>query len=142
MYNRGARNLANGDVAWDSSDIRCLLVTSTYSPNKDHNTVSQITNELNGGNYVRKTLANKTVTQVDASDRVVLDADDIPWTALGAAAGTPKYAIIYFEGGGTDATRELIGFIDLDNGSGIPAPNGGDYTVAWHSTNGMFYHQT
>lgn len=137
MYNRGATNLLKS-LDWTSSDLRLLLVTSSYTPNKDHNTVSQVSaDELSGGNYTRVTLSGKTATQDDTNDRAVADATDAVFPALQLAAGTPKYAIVYYEGGGTDATRELVCYIDL--GTADP-PNGTDYTIVF-STSGVAYNQ-
>lgn len=136
MYNRGSTNLIKS-LDWTSSDLRMLLVTSSYSPDKDHNTVSQITNELSGGNYARVSLSGRTATQDDSTDRAVADATDAVFTALQAVAGTPKYAIVYYEGGGTDATRELVCFIDLGVAD---TPNGTDYTIVF-SVSGVAYLQ-
>lgn len=132
VYNRGAKILVDGTVDWDGSpDVRAALVTSTYTPDKDHNTVSQLTNELSGGNYVRKVTASRVITENDASDRVELDLADITWTALQAAAGTPKYLILYLHDAGGDAASQLIAALDL--GASPPTPNGGDYTVSFAS---------
>jgi|GEM_PF-383990 len=133
LYNRGSFLLL-GTVPWAGvADVRVLLVTAAYVPDPDQNTVSQlVADELSAGggsNYVRKATASRTLTENDAANQTELNADDITWVALGAAAGTPKYAIVYYEGGGTDMTRELICYLDL--GVGPPSPNGGDYTVAW-----------
>lgn len=129
-YNTGLRRVSAGDINWTTDDIRCLLVTSSYTPNQDtHEFVSDITNELSGGNYVRKTLANKTAAEDDASDRVDLGADNVTWTALEAVAGTPAYAIIY-KHVTVDADSQLIGWIEFTT---PPAPNGGDWTAKWNN---------
>ena len=134
MYNRGARLMSDGTIDWDgATDVRILLTTSSYTPDRDHNFVSDVTNELSGGGYVRKATASRSVTEDDANDRVILDLADVTYTALGAVAGTPKYAVFYVEAG-TDATRALICWIDLGS---APAPNGGDYTLQWDGTVGI-----
>ena len=131
VFNRGAYILlADAGVSWDgSTDVRVLLVTSTWTPDPDLNFVSQLTNELSGGNYVRKATASRTLTEDDANNQVVLDAADITWTALGAAAGTPAYAIAY-KYNASDAAAELIAWDALTS---PPIPNGGDYTVQWNA---------
>ncbi|MEQ1494502.1 MAG: hypothetical protein ABL912_01910 [Novosphingobium sp.] len=129
VYNRGAKIITDGTVDWDGATTAgVLLVTSSYTPNKDHNVVTDLTNELSGSGYVRKTSASRTLTENDTLDRVEYDLADITWNALGAAAGTPKYAIIYYEGASTDGTRELIAFIDLGS---APTPDGSNYKVSW-----------
>ena len=136
LYNRGKLIMVDGTVTWGTTVVNCLLVTSSYTPNADHNFVSEVTaNELSGGNYVRKTLANEAgPTEDDTNDRITYNADDITWTALQAAAGTPAYAIIYDDTAGTDATKELIAWITLTS---PPTPNGGDYQVQWDAA-GLF----
>lgn len=130
LYNNALELFANADLDWVNDDIRCLLTTSSYTPNQDtHAFVSSVTNELSGGNYVRKTLAGKATTQDDANDRAELSADNVTWTALGAAAGTPLYAVIY-KFITNDAASPLIGWVELTS---PPAPNGGDYTVKWNN---------
>jgi hypothetical protein len=54
LYNNAKEQFARGAVNWASDDIRCLLTTSSYTPDIDsHDFVSSVTNELSGGNYVR-----------------------------------------------------------------------------------------
>lgn len=133
VYNRGKYNLGNGVTVWGTTTIGVALVTSTYTPNADHNVMSDITNELSGGGYARGTLSGKTVTENDTNDRVEYNASKQTFTALQAAAGTPQYAIIYDNTTGADGTRELLAWVDL----GTPdVPNGNDYEVRWNGTDG------
>ncbi len=135
LYNRGKKILSDASLAWTGAgDFRVLLVTSSYTPNVDHNTVSQITNELSGGGYARVALSGKSgPTQDDANDRVSFDASDATFVTLGAAAGTPAYAIVY-KYNAADASAELVGYFALTT---PPTPNGGDYTIVW-PTVGLF----
>jgi hypothetical protein len=127
LYNNALELISNGEIDWVDDDIRCLLVTSSYTPDRDtHDFVDDITNELSGGNYVRKALTTAT-TQNNTDDRADLSADNVTWTALEAAAGTPALAIIYKQVT-NDADSPLLGWIELTT---PPAPNGGDYTLRW-----------
>lgn len=134
MFNRGMYVLTDGATPWTSSDFRALLVTSSFSFDPDLNTVSQITNELSGGGYARVALSSKTRTEDDSLNRVVFDAADATFAALGLAAGTPARVIVY-KYNASDASAELISCHDLTS---PPAPNGGDYTIVWASS-GLFY---
>jgi hypothetical protein len=141
VYNNAKELFANGGLDWNTDDMRCLLVTSSYSPNIDtHVFVSDVTNELSGGGYVRKTLTGETVTQNNTDDRADLSADNVTWTALGAAAGTPAKAII-FKFVSVDGDSPIVGHVDLTS---PPTPNGGDYTVKWNngSTSGDIFRLT
>lgn len=119
----GGYALLFGDCPWEAGDIRLLLTTSGYTPNTAHATVTDVTDELVGGGYVRKALDRKTV----AADR--LDASDVVWSGL-SAAGAPKYAVLFWEGSGSDAGRQLISWLDL----GTPTiPDGRDFRIQWAS---------
>lgn len=129
LYNRGTYRIVNQNFNWTSTSVGVLLVTSTYTPAYTHNFVSDITNELTGGGYARLTaIASRTITEDDTNHRVILDGADIQFPSLGAAAGTPQYAIIYDNTNGTDATRDLVGYIDLGT---PPTPDGNNYNIAW-----------
>ncbi len=134
VYNRGKKMLGNGDAIWGSTTIGVILVASGYTPDVDHNFVSDLTAELSGGNYVRKVLASKAVTENDTDDRFEYAATAVTWTALEAAAGSPTKAIIYDNTNGSDATRDLIAWIELQS---PPVPNGGDYVVQWDQAAGV-----
>jgi hypothetical protein len=72
------------------------------------------------------TLANKTV--VDG----VFDADDSMFTSVPAQTGTAsaEEAILLYRDSGTEATSELIAYIDT--ATGLPVtPNGGNIVVTW-----------
>ena len=130
LYTSGAAALAE-DVDWTATDLRVILTTSSYTPDADHAFVDDVTNELSGGNYARTVLATRTITVDTVNDRAVLDAADTVFTALQAAAGTPGYAVVYVEEGGSDAARRLICWVSL---TGAATPTGADYTIAWAST--------
>lgn len=134
VYNRG-KALVLGSFNWSSSNVGVALVTTTYTPNADHNFVSDLTNELSGGGYARQTTVDsRSVTEDDTNDRVDLVAQKVTFPSLGAAAGTPKYAIVYDNTNGTDATRELIAWVDLGS---APVPDGNNYEIRWNGTDGV-----
>lgn len=103
-YN-AAKKMSN--FAWATDTICVALVKSTFTVNIDHDFLSDTNiagNELSGGNYVRKVLANKTVTVNDTNDNTEYDADDVTWTALQAAAGAAVGALFYKRVGADDTT--------------------------------------
>jgi hypothetical protein len=148
FYNRAARKIADGTIALSTDTLKVMLVTSVYTPNRDHDFVDAggasdpIDAELSGTGYVgglggagRKTLTTKTFSEDDANDRGEMDCDDITWTAINA--GTAAAAIVIREGG-SDAASELIAYID----SGFPkTTNGGDLTLQINAE-GLFWFQT
>lgn len=134
VYNRAKKNLMDGTIDLDTSAIKVLLVTSAYTPDADHNFVSQVSaNELvnvSGTGYARKTLSSKTVTQDDTNNLAYFDAADLSYTAINA--GTAKAAIVFYDTG-SDATAVLIAYIDQGFGAGV-ATNGSDLTLTWPAT--------
>ena len=131
VYNRGKAVLANGTVDWDTTAVKVMLVTSTYTYNVDHNTRSQVTNEITNGGYTAGgvNLTGRVVTQNDTNDRAELAASNTLFASL--AAGDQPYAAIVYRNSGAAATDDLISYNVLTT---PPAPNGGDYTIVWDAT--------
>ena len=131
IYTRFFSQIANGGLDFDAvgTVIRALLErsTSTYTPNKDHDFVSDLTGlvECSVASYARQTLANKAVNIDDANDRVELDFDDIAFGNL-ETGQTVRALILYQQTGGSDATPAddpLIAYVDT--ATGLPAALGG-----------------
>lgn len=138
MPNKFRTLLLNSGINLLTDTIKVMLVSNTYTPDKDHSFVSSITSgttkELSGTGYVagfggsgRKTLASKTVTQNDTSDIGYFDAADVTWTGINA--GTVGYVVVLKEVT-SDADSPIIAIHDV---SPDVVTNGGDYTVQWAS---------
>lgn len=136
LYNTALEKLLDGTINLDgSADVRCLLVKSGYTFDPDHDVVSDITpgsNELSVAGYARQTCAGEIITRVDASDRVMFDMDDVTFAAL--TAGQTIIAAILFIHTGSDATAQLLAYIDIAD----TATNGGDVVIQWNAS-GVFY---
>lgn len=134
IYTRFAERMASGNLNWASAVVRVMLErsTSTYSPNKDHDYVSDLTGfvEISVASYARQTAANKAVNVDDANDRVELDLDDVNFGNL-ESGQTVRAVVLYLQTGGNDSTPNddaLIGY--LDTAGGLPAVlGGGAFTV-------------
>jgi hypothetical protein len=93
VYQSGLMKCLDGTIVLLTDTIKALLVSDAYTPNKDHDFVSEVT-EISGasgytggfGGAGRKTLASKTLTVDDANDRFVFDAADVSYGALGTGA--------------------------------------------------------
>lgn len=132
-YNSLGALAAGAGVGWTTATIRVLLVSSSYTYDADHATVADVSaSELGVSGYARQTIASPTVTTDSANNRVVLDAADMTFSALGAGA-TLGGAIVFKRVGGSDASSDpLIAFIDTND----LILNGGDAIVQW-SANGI-----
>lgn len=135
IYNSAKVAMIDGTIDLDTDTINVLLVTSSYTPNKDtHDFRDDVTNEVVGTGYSAggMALVSKTVTQDNTNDRAVFDADDLVWTT---ATITARAAVLYKARGGASSADELIAHIDfLADKSSTAA----DFTIQWHA-DGIFY---
>jgi hypothetical protein len=131
VYNRGMFDSGSGNV-WGTMDSRILLVGTGYTVNRDHDFVADVVaNEISTTNYSRITMTGEVLTLDDTNDRVLNDADDVVWTALGPATGGPVVAAgIVFRQTGSDATAPLWFFMD----GADTQVNGGNLTYQWAAT--------
>jgi len=134
FFNKAKAALLSGEINWASDTIKLSLMEDTYTPNQaSQDYWSQISSEeCSGTGYTTKTLANKAVTEDDANNKSIADADDITWTGLNV--GTVKGAVIWKDTG-NPATSPLICWIDT---GGFPiTTNGGDVTIQFNAS-GIF----
>jgi hypothetical protein len=147
VYNIAKKKFADGALNWgvDDGSIKVMLVTSAYSPNKDHIYVDDGVSaasarpgqcEVTGTGYAggwagsgRKAIDNAGATyttQDDTNDLAKLDADDIVWSGINV--GAVQAAVIY-KSITSDAASYLIAYIDS---GGFPVTtDGGNLTIAW-----------
>ena len=134
-YNSGLRDVADRTIDLVADTIKIILVTSSYTPDKDHDFADDLTNELSGTGYTggfngsgRKTIGSKAFATDTTNDRVTFTFGAVTWTAINA--GSPKYAILVKEITNDAATR-LIAYLDL----GTVTTLGGDLTITPDATN-------
>jgi hypothetical protein len=128
-------NKGHGGQDFVNDDMRIVLLASGYTFNADHDFVSDLTSELSGTGYSRKTLAGKTLTINDTSDRGIHDADDVVYTGANFTGGD-VYASYLYEYNASDAAAQLRSYNQLTTPQ---TTNGGDYTHQWDATNGIYY---
>lgn len=131
-YNNAAKHLMNGDVAFLTDTIKCILLAS-YTFAATHDTLADVLaagTEATGGGSTGYTargqaLASKTITT--SGTVTTLDCADIVWTT--ASGGTLAAAFcVYYKDTGTNSTSFVIGMDDL--GGTATATNGGTFTQA------------
>jgi len=137
IYNNAKNLIGEGSITWDSlaQTYQILLVNASYVPNIDTDLyVSSVTNELTGGNYVRKTLTGRTATTDTGNDRCDFKADNVTWSAI--SAGTAAAAVL-FKFVSSDSDSPLIAYISFTS----TVTNGGDLTLKWDGqlTNGRLF---
>jgi hypothetical protein len=118
IYNSFHEDLARGNIDLDTDTFKMMLVTSTYSPNKDtHADRADVTNEVSGTGY---TAGGKTVTctvaRDNANDRTTLTFAAESWAS---STITARGAVVY-KSTGTAANDLLVFYNDF----------GGDITTS------------
>ena len=116
------------DIESDSG-LKAMLLSTAYTPNKDHDFVNDINaNELSGTGYTggfngsgRKAIASRSLVQDDTGDVAYMDCADITWTAINA--GTIGYIAVVKEVT-SDPDSVIIAIIDVAD----VATDGGNYT--------------
>lgn len=132
LYNAGVRDLFKGANAIDTATYKVLLErsTSSYTPNKDDDSIGAMTGlvEISVVSYARVTITTPTVAEVDASDTVKIDFDDVDFGSL-ESGQTVKAAIVYRHVG-ADGSNVPLARIDTDSGGLLPrALGGGNFTL-------------
>lgn len=143
LTNRGAKRLSNKSTDWVNDTVKLILMDSTFTPDQDDNTISDIVAHEIGnvsgyaggfGNAGRKSLASKTLTENDTNNRVELDAADVTWTAVAAGDTIGHFVAVVLESV-NDAGSDIIGYVQI---AAVNTPtNGSDITITWDSA-GLF----
>jgi hypothetical protein len=119
-----------GDLSAGGTVVKCMLVTSGYSPDQDaHDYIDDVgANEVSGTGYTAggATLANKAVTQDNTDNEGVLDADDVSWTS---STITARGAILYKDTG-TPATSPMICYFDFASDK---SSTNGTFQIQWNT---------
>jgi len=139
VYNNGMHLIVTQALNFDTDDIRCLLLKTGYTPDKDHVYVSNLTPasyEVTVGGYSRTAslAANTAITKDDSTDRVKFAASNVAFGAL--ATGETVIAAVIYKYNAADASAPLICYADFTD----TPTNGSTFTVNWHA-DGIFYIQ-
>lgn len=126
VFNLALNAWAKGNIDFDTDTFKVMLVTSSYSPNKDtHDFRDDVTNEVSGTGYTAGGAAvTVTVNAVDtANDREEITLGGASWpTSTITAAG----AVYYKSRGGAASADEIIAYIDF---GGNVVSSGGTFTL-------------
>jgi hypothetical protein len=101
-----------GRIDFDSDTFYVMLVTSTYTPDKDtHTKRSNVTNEVSGTGYTAGGQAVTVTTALDtANDRFDVSFTDVTWPS---STITARAAVIYKRRGGAASADELVCYFDF-----------------------------
>ena len=112
IYNSAVDDMARGAVDFDTDTFKVMLVTSSYTPNKDtHDKRDDVTNEVSGTGYTAGGVTSAcTVTKDTANDRVTLSFAAVNWPS---STITARAAVIYKSRGGASSADELVCYVDF-----------------------------
>ena len=126
IYNSMPDDMAKGAIDFDTDTFKVLLVTSSYTPNKDtHDKRDDVTNEVSGTGYsTGGATCTVTVTKDTANDKVTISLGAVSWAS---STITARAAVYYKARGGASSADELVAYNDF--GSNI-STTGGTFAVA------------
>ncbi len=125
IYNSAIDDMARNNIDFDTNTFKAMLVTSTYTPNKDtHDKRDDVTNEATGTGYTAGGVTCAcTVTKDTANDRVTLQFAAVSW----ATSTITARALVIYKSTGTASTDNLVAYNDF--GSNVSS-TGGTFSVA------------
>lgn len=126
IFNSCIDDVARGNIDFDTNSFKAMLVTSTYTPNKDtHDKRDDVTNEVTGTGYTAGGVATVcTVTKDTATDRVTIQFAAVSWVS---STITARGLVIYKSRAGASSADELVAYNDF--GSDVSS-SGGTFAVA------------
>lgn len=121
IYNSAIDDMARGAIDFDTDIFKVMLVTSSYSPDKNaHLKRSAVTNEVSGTGYTGGGLTTAvTVTKDTANDKITIEFAATAWPS---STITARGAVYYKSRGGAAADDELVAYNDFN--SNIVTSNG------------------
>lgn len=126
IFNSAVDDMARGAIDFDTDTFKVLLVTSSYTPNKDtHDRRDDVTNEVTGTGYTAGGVTSAcTVTKDTANDKVTLQFASVSWAS---STITARGAVIYKSRGGASSADELVAYNDF--GADV-STTAGTFTIA------------
>jgi hypothetical protein len=125
IYNSAIDDMARNNIDFDTNTFKAMLVTSSYTPNKDtHDKRDDVTNEVTGTGYTAGGVTTAcTVTKDTANDRVTLQFAAVSW----ATSTITARALVIYKSTGTASTDNLVAYNDF--GSDVSS-TAGTFSVA------------
>lgn len=127
IFNSCPDDEARGAIDFDTDTFKAMLVTASYTPNKDtHTKRSDITNEVSGTGYsAGGTAIAVTVTKDTANDKVTIQFGAVSWPT--STITNARAQVVYKSRGGASSADELVLFNDF--GSDV-STTAGTFSVA------------
>jgi hypothetical protein len=126
IYNSCIDDTARGNIDFDTDTFKAMLVTSSYTPNKDsHEKRDDVTNEATGTGYTAGgETSTVTVTKDNANDKVTIQFGAVSWAS---STVTARGCVYYKSRGGASSADELVAYNDF--GSDVSS-SGGTFSIS------------
>lgn len=129
-YTAGLLEIQKQNIDYVNDTIQALLVTNTFTFDKSHQFVSQITGEVSGTGYSRATLGTKSIDSTTGTpDTINFKAANLTWAGIDVSPDD-LYSLVVFKFVTNDADSLLIANVDFPNIS----TNGNNITVEFPSS--------
>ncbi|MEI6032428.1 MAG: hypothetical protein WCQ20_14890 [Synechococcaceae cyanobacterium ELA739] len=111
IYNSFWDDLARGNIDLDTDSFKAMLVSSSYSADKDaHLKRSSVTNEVSGTGYsAGGTAVTITLAKDTANDRLTATFSSPSW----ASSSVTARGAVYYKNTGSASTDPLCFFVDF-----------------------------
>lgn len=113
IFNSAIEDLANNNIDFGADTFKTMLVTSSYTPNKDtHDRRDDVSNEVANGNGYATGGATTTVTVAKdtANDKTTITFAATSWSNSTITAAA---AVVYKSRGGASSADELVFYNDF-----------------------------
>jgi hypothetical protein len=112
IFDSALYDAMTGAIDFDTDTFKCMLVTSSYSPNKGtHTKRSDVTNEVSGTGYTAGGAASTFAAANDTTNhRTNITLGGI---SLSTATITARGAVYYKSRGGAASADNLVAYIDF-----------------------------
>lgn len=112
IYNSFLDDVFRGNIDCDTDTFYVLLVTSSYTEDKDvHDKRDDVTNEVSGAGYsAGGVAATVTVTKDTVNDRIDVSLGSASWAS---STITARKAVYYKRRGGAASADELVAVNDF-----------------------------
>lgn len=126
IYNSAIDDMARNLIDFDTNSFKAMLVTSSYTPDKDvHDKRDDITNEVVGTGYTAGGAASVvTVTKDTANDKVTIQFGAV---SFATSTITARGCVYYKSLGGASSADAIVAYNDF--GSNVSS-TGGTFSIA------------
>ena len=128
--------ILDGTIDLTGGTFVAVLIAAAHTADPTDDTWAVISgSEASGTGYTSEGQVVSPLTTSRTDGVTHVDADDVTWAAATVSA---KYVYIVHRAGGSLASGDLIlGYMDLNDGSGNLSSVGADFSVVW-SDDGVF----